>query len=59
MGQEFELFFRLSGAEENRVLVELIHPTAESNVVPCVVEGPLCRDSGQDFIDGQRLNCRR
>jgi hypothetical protein len=32
------LFFRLSGAEENRVLVELIHPTAESNVVPCVVQ---------------------
>jgi len=39
VGQGFELFFRLSGSEENRVLVELIHPTAESNVVPCVVQG--------------------
>jgi hypothetical protein len=39
VGQTFELFFRLSGAEERRVLVELIHPTAESDVVPCLVDG--------------------
>jgi hypothetical protein len=39
VGQDFELFFRLSGAEENRVLIELFHPTVEANVVSCVVEG--------------------
>ena len=39
VGQRFELFFRLSGSEESRVLVELVHLTAESEVVPCLVDG--------------------
>ena len=39
VGQRFELFFRLTGADDARVLVELVHPTAEANVTPCTVEG--------------------
>jgi hypothetical protein len=39
VGQEFELFFRLSGAVEDRVLVELYHPGAEADVAPCTVDG--------------------
>ena len=39
VGQRFELFFRLSGAEDARVLVELMHPTAEANVTPCTLDG--------------------
>jgi hypothetical protein len=39
VGQRFELFFRLTGSEESRVLVELLHPTAESDVVSCLVDG--------------------
>lgn len=38
VGERFELFFRLSGASEERVLVELHHPSAEVEVNPCVPE---------------------
>ena len=39
VGSDFELFFRLSGNTEARVLVELHHPGAEADVTPCAVEG--------------------
>ncbi|WP_323684112.1 BREX-6 system phosphatase PglZ [Lamprobacter sp.] len=39
VGRPFELFFRLSGAGETRVLVELFHPAAEVNLAPCLVDG--------------------
>jgi hypothetical protein len=39
VGRAFELFFRLSGAQDMRLLVELVHPTAEASVMPCVVDG--------------------
>ncbi len=35
---EFKVYFRLSGPEEDRVQVELYHPTAEADVSPGVVE---------------------
>jgi PglZ domain len=38
VGEPFELFFRLSGASEARVLVELFHPSAEAEVTPCVLD---------------------
>lgn len=36
VGERFELFFRLSGSSDARVLVELHHPSAVEDVVPCV-----------------------
>jgi hypothetical protein len=36
VGERFELFFRLSGAVDARVLIEIHHPSAEADVVPCV-----------------------
>jgi len=36
VGEIFELFFRLSGAVDARVLVELHHPSAVAEVAPCV-----------------------
>ncbi len=39
VGQPCELFFRLTGAEDARVLIELHHPTAQAKVVPCTIEG--------------------
>jgi hypothetical protein len=35
VGEEFELFFRLSGSADARVLVELYHPSAVADVAPC------------------------
>jgi len=34
VGEEFELFFRLSGNTESRVQVELFHPSSEAEVQP-------------------------
>lgn len=39
VGRPFELFFRLSGSGETRVLVELFHPSAEVSLAPCLVDG--------------------
>jgi hypothetical protein len=39
VGQQFELFFRLRGSQDARVRVDLVHPTAETTVDPCTVEG--------------------
>ncbi len=39
VGEQFELFFRLIGPTDARVLVELRHQGADAEVVPCVVEG--------------------
>ena len=36
VGEPFELFFRLSGATDARALVEIYHPSAVADVVPCV-----------------------
>ena len=36
VGETFELFFRLSGAGDARALVEIHHPSAVADVVPCV-----------------------
>ena len=36
VGEGFELFFRLSGAVDARALIEIHHPSAEVDVVPCV-----------------------
>ena len=38
VGETFELFFRLSGPADARVLVELYHPGAEADLTPCVVD---------------------
>jgi hypothetical protein len=35
VGEEFELFFRLTGGEDSRVSVELYHPSREASVEPC------------------------
>lgn len=39
VGESFELFFRLSGISDARVLVELHHLGTDANIAPCVVEG--------------------
>ena len=39
VGEAFELFFRLSGLADARVLVEIHHQGAEAEVAPCVVDG--------------------
>jgi len=36
VGEPFELFFRLSGATDMRALIEIHHPSAVADVVPCV-----------------------
>jgi hypothetical protein len=36
VGEPFELFFRLSGATDTRALIEIHHPSAVADVVPCV-----------------------
>ncbi|PGH49663.1 BREX-6 system phosphatase PglZ [Streptomyces sp. Ru87] len=36
VGESFELFFRLSGAVDARALIEIHHPSAVADVVPCV-----------------------
>ncbi|MFE9690852.1 BREX-6 system phosphatase PglZ [Micromonospora sp. NPDC005806] len=36
VGERFELFFRLSGAVDARALIEIHHPSAVADVVPCV-----------------------
>jgi hypothetical protein len=36
--QTFEVFFRLTGPDDARVLVELMHPTAEARVDPLTLE---------------------
>ncbi|USQ82558.1 BREX-6 system phosphatase PglZ [Streptomyces phaeoluteigriseus] len=36
VGERFELFFRLSGAVDARTLIEIHHPSAVADVVPCV-----------------------
>lgn len=38
IGEEVELFFRLAGHTDARVLVELHHPSAVADVQPCVLE---------------------
>lgn len=38
VGESFEVFFRLSGPVDARALVELYHPSAVVDVVPCVPE---------------------
>jgi hypothetical protein len=35
VGQPFELFFRLSGSQDERALVEIYHPSALAEVIPC------------------------
>lgn len=39
VGQQFEIFFRLAGTADARVLIELYHPGAEADVTPCIVDG--------------------
>jgi PglZ domain len=36
VGEPFELFFRLSGATDARALIEIHHPSAVADLVPCV-----------------------
>lgn len=43
VGSVFEVFFRLSGPE-SRVQVEVHHPGAEADVIPCVVESRFAVD---------------
>ena len=38
VGESFELFFRLEGEVDGRVQVELYHPGAEAEVIPCALE---------------------
>jgi hypothetical protein len=38
VGEEVELFFRLAGRADARVLVELHHPSAVADVQPCVLD---------------------
>jgi hypothetical protein len=39
VGESFELFFRLSGAVDERVRVEVFHPSALADVSPCIPIG--------------------
>ena len=39
VGEEFEVFFRLSGATDARVRLELYPSAADAHVTPCLVEG--------------------
>ena len=59
VGQRFELFFRLAGTSESRVLVELHHPGAEADVAPCVLDGRFAvnatRAAGQEGPVGARV----
>jgi hypothetical protein len=39
VGERFEVFFRLSGPDDARALLELYHQGGEAEVVPCTVDG--------------------
>jgi hypothetical protein len=47
VGQSFELFFRLSGPSDSKVLVEIVHLGAEADVAPCVVDGRFTVTAGR------------
>ena len=36
VGEPFELFFRVTGATDSRALIEIYHPSAAADVMPCV-----------------------
>jgi hypothetical protein len=36
VGEAFELFFRLSGSSQEKVRVEVFHPSATDQVAPCI-----------------------
>jgi predicted RNA-binding Zn ribbon-like protein len=38
VGEAFELFFRLSGSSQEKVRVEVFHPSATDQVAPCIPE---------------------
>lgn len=38
VGESFELFFRLTGTSDARVLVELYHPGSEADLPPCMLD---------------------
>lgn len=38
VGEEFELFFRLTGGADSRVSIELYHPSREASVEPCTLK---------------------
>lgn len=65
VGEPFELFFRLEGGGDRRVLVELHHPSAVVRLAPCVAEGRFAvaatrsaagseRPEGQEGPEGDR-----
>lgn len=39
VGESFEIFFRLSGSTDARVLIELYHPSKVTDVAPCIPDG--------------------
>jgi hypothetical protein len=53
VGETFEVFFRLSGTADARVLVELYHPGAEADLTPCLVDTrfvvTVTRPAGQEL----------
>ena len=56
VGQPLELFFRLTGADDARVLVELVHPTAAANVMPCTIEGRFAVVPSRSAPTGERTS---
>ncbi len=54
VGEPFELFFRLTGADDARVLVELVHPTAQTDVTPRTVEGRFAVTPSRTGLTGGR-----
>jgi hypothetical protein len=38
VGESFEIFFRLKGSVDARVLVEMYHPSAVAQVLPCILQ---------------------
>jgi hypothetical protein len=52
VGAEFELFFRLSGATDARVLVELHHPGNAAEVVPYTLETRFGVTATQSVVPG-------
>ena len=53
VGQPFELFFRLTGPSDARVLVELYHSAGAAEVSPCTVEGRFVVSAGGAAPEGR------
>ena len=58
VGEEFELFFRLTGSTDARVQVEIYDPSAAANVQPTVTEARFAVSAGRSVVEASSAAAR-